>query len=231
MTTPPTIKPDLKQLILQGLAAQYISESCAGGVETGNHYQSVWLGNEVTSGFRTQRYTLLDRISFEGKTVLDLGSNLGELSRAARARGAALVDGFEYDPFFVEMAGLINAYNASTRVSFYERDITNPSVYHDHYDIVLAFSVFHYIGDILDTIARITNELLVVETHRLDDNLEAHYIDPVLAHFPAHVILGFPEWRSDDPNAGERAVIAFAKSPNTLSSCLRSTDLASRSGA
>jgi SAM-dependent methyltransferase len=231
MTTPPTIKPDLKQLILQGLSAQYISESCAGGVETGNHYQSIWLGNEVTSGFRTQRYDLLDRISFEGKSVLDLGSNLGELSRAARTRGAALVDGFEYDPFFVEMASAINAYNATTRVSFFERDITHPAVYGEHYDIVLAFSVFHYVGGVIATVAEMTNELLVVETHRLDGNLETHYIDPVLEFFPAYSILGFPEWRSDDPSAGERAVIAFAKNESTLASCLRSPDLASRSGA
>jgi SAM-dependent methyltransferase len=231
MTTPPTIKPELRRLIMEGLAAQYISESCAGGVETGNHYQSVWLGDEVTTGFRTQRYDLLDRISFDGKTVLDLGSNLGELSRAARAREAALVDGFEYDPFFIELAGLINAYNTVTRVSFYERDITNPVVYRDRYDIVLAFSVFHYVGGVMETIAQMTNELLVVETHRLDGNLETHYIDPVLKFFPAYSILGFPEWRSDDPSAGERAVIAFAKSESALSSCLRSPDIAGRSGA
>ena len=221
MTTPPTIKPELRRLIMEGLAAQYTSESCAGRVETGNHYQSVWLGDEVTTGFRTQRYDLLDRISFDGKMVLDLGSNLGELSRAARAGGAALVDGFEYDPFFIELAGLINAYNTVTRVSFYERDITT-AVYRDRYDIVLAFSVFHYVGGVMETIAQMTNELLVVETHRLDNNLESHYISPIGRLFPASAILGCSDWNSHQPGAGKRAVVAFARSQTELVSGLRS---------
>lgn len=221
MTTPPTIKPDLKQLILGGLSAQYISESCAGGVETGNHYQSVWLGDEVTSGFRTQRYDLLDRISFEGKTVLDLGSNLGELSRAARARGAALVDGFEYDPFFVEMAGAINAYNGTTRVSFYERDITDPTVYREEYDLVLAFSVFIYIQDRLAEIAAKTRGLLVLETHRLDDNLESTYLESVSAFFSAFEFLGETEWGIRNEPSVRRAVIAFARDEESLRRALQ----------
>ena len=220
MSTPPTIKHDLKQLILQGLAAQYISESCAGGVETGNHYQSVWLGDEVTSGFRTQRYDLLDRISFERKTVLDLGSNLGELSRAARARGAALVDGFEYDPFFVEMASAINAYNETTRVSFYQRDITDPAIYREPYDIVLAFSVFIYIEDRLSEIAAITKELLIVETHKLVGNLEPTYLDPLRAHFAAYEILGETEWGTPHSEDVRRAVVALARDSETLSRLL-----------
>jgi SAM-dependent methyltransferase len=221
MTTPPTIKPDLKQLILQGLSAQYMSESCAGGVETGNHYQSIWLGNEVTSGFRTQRYDLLDRICFEGKSVLDLGSNLGELSRAARDRGAALVDGFEYDPFFVEMASAINAYNGTSRVSFYQRDITDPTIYRDQYDIVLAFSVFIYIEDRLEELAAITKELLIVETHKLVGNLEPTYLGPLRAHFPACEILGETEWGTPHADDVRRAVVALARDSETLSRALR----------
>jgi 2-polyprenyl-3-methyl-5-hydroxy-6-metoxy-1,4-benzoquinol methylase len=221
MTTPPTIRPDLKQLILQGLSAQYISESCAGGVETGNHYQSVWLGEEVTSGFRTQRYDLLDRISFEGKSVLDLGSNLGELSRAARGRGAALVDGFEYDPFFVEMASAINAYNGTTRVSFYQRDITDPSIYRDQYDIVLAFSVFIYVEDRLQELSAITKELLIVETHKLVGNLEPTYLAPLRVHFPAYEILGETEWGTPHSDEVRRAVVALARDSETLSQALR----------
>jgi 2-polyprenyl-3-methyl-5-hydroxy-6-metoxy-1,4-benzoquinol methylase len=221
MTIPPTIRPDLKQLILQGLSTEYISESCAGGVETGNHYQSVWLGDEVTSGFRTQRYDLLDRISFEGKTVLDLGSNLGELSRAARTRGADLVDGFEYDAFFVEMASAINAYNGTTRVSFYEQDITDPTIYREQYDLVLAFSVFIYVQDCLAEIAAQTRDLLVLETHRLDDNLQSTYIDSVARYFPAYEFLGETEWGTRNEPSVRRAVIAFARDEESLSCALK----------
>jgi len=105
----PTIRDDVAALLRQGLGKQYISESCQDAIETGNHYQSVELGGTVSEGFRSSRSDLLDRIEFGGKKVLDLGSNLGEMSRGARERGATLVDGFEYDPFFVEMANLLNA--------------------------------------------------------------------------------------------------------------------------
>ena len=88
------------------------------GFQRTNHYQSVTLGNTTTLGFRTARGELLDSIDFEGKAVLDLGANLGELSRAARERGASLVDGFEYDPFFVEIAQAVAAHNGATSSLF-----------------------------------------------------------------------------------------------------------------
>jgi hypothetical protein len=97
MEEPLNIRDQLRELILRALSINYASKSCHEGVLTGNHYQSVNLGEAQTTGFRTDRRWFLDRLDFEGKRVLDLGSNLGEISRAARARGARLVNGFEYD--------------------------------------------------------------------------------------------------------------------------------------
>ena len=158
----PTIKPALKKLILDALKERYTSVSSMDGVETGNHYQSIVLGDEQTAGFRSGREALLARIKFQGKRVLDLGANLGEISRAARNRGAALVDGFEYDSFFVQLADAINAYNSTDRVSFYQRDITDHTVYREHYDIVLALAVFIYVRDVLSTLAEITDGVLII---------------------------------------------------------------------
>src|SRR5881397_1393884 len=79
----PTIKQQVNELILTSLNVKYFSKSCKDGIETGNHYQSVTLGDMQTAGFRTGRQELLDKIDFEGKRVLDLGSNHGEISRAA----------------------------------------------------------------------------------------------------------------------------------------------------
>jgi 2-polyprenyl-3-methyl-5-hydroxy-6-metoxy-1,4-benzoquinol methylase len=216
----PTIVPELRDIVLGALGLPYMSESCKDGVKTGNHYQSVTLGGRTTEGFRSQRTELFDAIAFHGKEVLDLGSNLGELSRAARNRGARLVDGYEFDPFFIEVACAINAANRTTRVSFFERDITDPSAYEDQFDIVLAFSVWHYVGPIVDVLAQITRELLVVETHRLEENLEAHYLEPVRAYFPAYRILGASEWSIGGTEHDRRAVIAFAKSEDALRSGL-----------
>jgi len=218
----PSIKADLKNVILKALTQSYTSVSGKDNVETGNRYQSVTLGEERTVGFRSRRESFLDRIEFRGKRVLDLGANLGEISRAARDRGAALVDAYEYDPFFVEVAQLVNAYNGTTRVSFYQRDITDPTIYGEHYDIVIAFSVYIYIQAVLRNLAEITDGVLVLETHRLSGNLESTYLAPVGQLFPHHVIMGASEWGNGSNPDGQRAVIAFAKSDDALRAHVRS---------
>ena len=216
----PTVKPALKQAILDAIALKYTSVSCKDGIETGNHYQSLTLGDEHTTGFRSGREGFLDQIDFRGKRVLDLGSNLGEISRAARARGAAVVDGYEYDLFFVELAQAINAYNGTTGVSFYERDITNPDVYRERYDIVLALSVFTYISPVLRRLAEMTDVALVVETHKLDGNLERDYLGPVTKFLPAYAVLGESEWGGSFSQDEKRAVILFARDKPTLARAL-----------
>jgi SAM-dependent methyltransferase len=217
----PYIKKELKELILRSLNANYISESCKDSIKTLNHYQSVALGETQTIGVRTDRRKFLNQIDLQGKRVLDLGSNLGEISRAARAKGACLVDGFEYDQYFVEIANLVNAYNGTTRVSFYQRDITDPFVYDEHYDVVLAFSVFIYIHPVLQQIASITNQLLVLETHKLEDNLDSYYLEPVSQYFPYYRILGESEWMVDHGESGKRAIIAFAKEESAMAAACK----------
>jgi hypothetical protein len=218
----PSLKAELRDLIARYLELYYVSESSKDGIRTENRYQSIRLGDLESDGVRSVRDGFLDRIDFAGKKVLDLGSNLGELSRGARARGASLVDGYEYDPFFVELASAIDAYGQVTRVSHHQRDMTDPGVYRDHYDVVLAFSVFVYIEPVLDRIASITDELFVLETHRLEDNLEDYYVRVLGRYFPHYVILGESDW--DVRLGGEsdrRAVVAFAKDEPTLLEGLR----------
>jgi hypothetical protein len=217
-TTATTVGERLRALIEAGLAAPYTSHSGFDGTATGNHYQSVALGGEATSGFRGDRAAVLDRIDFRGRKVLDLGSNLGEMSRSARARGARLVDGVEYDPFFVELAQLITDYNGQTRVSFRQADITDPASYRERYDIVLALSVFHYLGDVLDRLASIT-DALVVETHKLDGNLDSVYLGPIQARFPHMRVLGETDFGWTDAGKA-RCVILFTKTRAQLGELL-----------
>ena len=218
----PSLKAELRELIARYLELYYVSESSKDGIKTENRYQSVRIGDLETAGVRSLRDGFMDQVDFTDKRVLDLGSNLGELSRGARARGASLVDGFEYDPFFVELARAIDTYGQVTRVSYHERDITDPSAYDDRYDVVLAFSVFVYIEPVLDQIARITDELLLLETHRLEDNLEDYYVRVVGRHFPHYAILGESDWDVRLGGEGDRrAVVAFAKDEPTLLAALR----------
>ena len=199
---------------------RYTSHSGKDRIATGNHYQSVMLGDERTKGFRSARDSFLDLIDLRGKRVLDLGANLGEISRAARARGAAAVDGYEYDPFFVEMAQAINAHNGTTGVSFYQRDITSPASYVERYDIVLALSVFTYIHPVLKQLSELTNGALVIETHKLEGNLERGYVEPVRRFFPFHKVLGESEWGGSFSPDEKRAVIVFARDEKALEGAL-----------
>jgi hypothetical protein len=222
----PSLKGELRDLIARYLELYYVSESCKDGIKTENRYQPISVGELETPGVRSSRSEILDRIVFAQKTVLDLGSNLGELSRAARARGAALVDGLEFDPFFVELATALNLYGQVTRVSYYRRDITDPSTYQDHYDVVLAFSVFVYIEPVLDRLAQVTDELFVLETHRLEgNNLEDYYVRVVGKHFPHYAIIGESDWDVRLGGEGDRrAVLAFARDESTLLAALEKVD-------
>ena len=164
---------------------------------------------------------MLDQIDFTGKKVLDLGCNLGELSREARARGAALVDGFEYDPYFIEIGELVNALTGTTRVSFYERDIGDPDVYDQQYDMVLAFAVMGQgAAKAMGRIAEIT-DVFVLETHRLEGNFEDGYMNMLSRHFPHHRMLGESDWGATFDRHEVRASLVLAKTEEALAGALQ----------
>ena len=217
------IRSQLRELIVTALELDYVSESCRGGIQTGNHYQSVRIGDVRTAGFRTDRDAFLDQIDFRGRTVLDLGANLGELSRAARKRGAERVVGIEYDDFFVAVADALSVFNDVDGVEFRQGDIGDPTLYGEHFDIVLAFSVFEYVHRVVAEVCAITDKLLVVETHKLDDNLESHYLRPIGRHLPSHRLLGRSDWGRTLKEPGDRAVVAFAHDGAALREGLRET--------
>lgn len=58
----------------------------------------------------------LDEIDLEGRTVLDLSGDPGHVARAARARGAALVDSVHLDDDLAALARLLDLYHRTTRV-------------------------------------------------------------------------------------------------------------------
>jgi SAM-dependent methyltransferase len=215
----PPLRDELREVVGHALSATYTSVS-KDGIQTGNHYQSILLGDQRTAGFRGHRAEFFDQLAFEGKRVLDLGSNLGEASREIRLRGAALVDGYEADQFFLDTALAINAYNRASRVSFFLRDITDPASYEEVFDVVVALSVFTYVRRVLPAIARITS-CFVLETHALEDNLESHYLRPVAEFFPHYTILGESDWGRPFEGSGHRAVIAFAKDGMHLANLVR----------
>ncbi len=171
----PSIKDKLSSLIRESVKLNYISTSIHSEIKTGNSYQTISLGEGSTTSGRPDRMSYLSRINFRDKSVLDIGANTGEMSRSVRALGARLVDGYEYDPYFVEIGRAVNALVGTTRVSLFQGDCTRAALYQDfHYDIVLALNVWVYISGVMPIIRDIA-PIVVFETHTLDHGMNFYY--------------------------------------------------------
>jgi hypothetical protein len=151
---------------------------------------------------------LLDRIRLNGQRVLVLGAGLGDVCRAARARGAALVDGLEPDERLVRVAGLVNAFHHTTRVSIYQRDVARPDAYSEPYDVVVVLSPFDVVVGALDKIAGNTDGVLVVRLPDLDENLAL-----LNASFQHHEVLD-----------ADRGLVAAARTRDALAAALQPGD-------
>lgn len=209
----------LKNVIRRGLAYSYTSKSCMDGIQTGNAYQSVLLDEDLVKGFRSQRDDIFNVIDFNGRTVLDIGSNLGELCRHALRGGAAHVTGVEYDPLFSLLAELITLHSGipEDRYSLINADVTKEFKFDQHYDIILAFSVFTYISHRLADIAASVKRTMLIETHVVSDNLDRGYVNPLKEHFPTLIVLGTTDWGLDRKFAdGKRVLLACTKSRDAM---------------
>ncbi|MGV8026742.1 MAG: class I SAM-dependent methyltransferase [Anaerolineaceae bacterium] len=188
----PSFIDQYKKMIINAMNEPYIARSNFNSIPTGNNYQTIDLGDVEQKGGRLNRLKFLYQIDFQDKTVLDLGANTGENSRIVRRLGAKLVDGIEYDPYFVEIGRAINAVSGMTRVSLFQGDCTKPQEFEGkRYDIVLALAVWVYLQDTIKDVAEIT-DALVFETHTLDHGMEFYY-EPVLKYFPYAVSLGYSD--------------------------------------
>lgn len=205
----PSFRDRYIDLIVEANKQKYTATSIHDQIRTGNNYQSTNFGGIFLQGARSQRRSLLERIDFDNASVLDLGCNTGQVSRDIRQLGALLVDGYEYDPFFVETGRAMNAALGTTRVSLFQGDITNPKLYQTmQYDIVVGLSVYVYIASRIPDIAKVA-DLLVFETHTLDHGLD-FYLHNLLPHFPFAKHLGYSE-NDKDPRKS-RAFLVFSTS-------------------
>jgi hypothetical protein len=214
----PSISEDLRALIIKATRTPYIARSIRDNIATGNNYQSFKLGEAAHKGGRPHRERFMSQIDFTGCSVLDIGANIGENSRSARRLGAALVDGYEYDPYFVEIGRLINAAAGTTRVSLFQGDCTRPELFEGmKYDIVMAFSVWVYIRDTIRQIAGIT-DFLLFETHTLGVGMK-YYYDRLVPHFPHAISLGYVE-KPTDPTQS-RMFVLLGKNKDALDAAVR----------
>jgi hypothetical protein len=76
-----SIQANLRETIMTHLKTPAVSLSSHEAKRTGNAYQAIRLGDQVIPGFRSAQRHVFAGVNLKNKTVLDLGSNLGEVAR------------------------------------------------------------------------------------------------------------------------------------------------------
>jgi hypothetical protein len=193
---------DVETVITNASSASLTSNNPDFRTVTGNLYQSIQLYSKDLAGFRSPRRNLFSGFRLKDKCVADYGSNLGEISRTAAALGAAEVNSYEYEPYFVFMARLINVLLGQEHIRTHLADISTEEPYQSGVDIALALSVDTFISGQLASIAAKTRDVLIYESHAIEKRLLKGVMRKLMAHFP-HVALidafdhgkALPSWR------------------------------------
>ena len=116
---------------------------------------------------------------------------------------------------------MINSYNDVTRVSFFQKDITNSEVYGENYDVILAFSVYTYIKAVLGNIASICDGVFILETHQLKGNLESEYFANLDPFFEHRRIIAETDWGTNKSDSEKRVVIALSNNLGLLDNIIK----------
>lgn len=135
-----------------------------------------------------------------GKTVLDLGCNLGVFTLEAARLGAARATGMDIQPNVIEAAGRLRDFFGLTNCEFKAVDLMKPEARADvpSYDLVLAFAVYDHLVDrhkqvtppereqnyldITEWLARIAPRDLIVEFHNHQTPWAAFYENLLTEH-------------------------------------------------
>jgi hypothetical protein len=108
-------------------------------------------------------------INFEGKTVLDIGCNLGEISHFAALKKASRVVGVDCFCDFKLSADILKYYCLIDNLEFIEEKLTPDNIdKFGKFDIVFYLAMIHSLG-IPSKLKDIVNDTLVFEGHNLMD--------------------------------------------------------------
>lgn len=173
----------MRSVLESALNERVISESPH--QRTGGAYQTIRFGDRVRKGFRMSRENLLAGFELAGRSVCDLGANLGEISRELRRAGASPVDAYEYDEFFTQLGRYITAFNGVTDINHFQADVSEPGFMRSTYDICVGLSAFSFMGQNIDYICGQVSNQMIIETHEVTDaDWPARYVAPIHRHFP-----------------------------------------------
>ncbi len=170
-------------MLESALSERVISESPH--QRTGNAYQTIRLGESTRGGFRSPRPNLFSGFELEGRSVCDLGANLGEISRDIRRAGASHVDAYEYDHFFTQIARYVTAYNGLYDINHIQADVATEGFMRREYDICVGLAAYSYMQRNIDYICGQVSDLMIIETHEVrDEAWHGRYVGRIAPHFP-----------------------------------------------
>jgi 2-polyprenyl-3-methyl-5-hydroxy-6-metoxy-1,4-benzoquinol methylase len=119
-------------------------------------YQSYYIGNEFVGGSRNIPYRF-DKFGIDndltGKTILDLGCNLGGVSQECYRRGARKIVGIDFNKDYIECARDLARFNGQ-QINFLKMDLIKPGVvesfiaeyFNNEVDIVFCLAIDKHIG-------------------------------------------------------------------------------------
>jgi len=153
-----------------------------------HNYQSYLLGEVYIEGSRDTLYRFKQmeiEEDLSGKTVLDLGSQLGAMCLEAYKRGARWITGLESEMDYVNCARDLVRANGF-QINYIKKDLskdTKTSIgyintyYKNPVDIIFALSMYKHIGDSLwDLLRGISWKTCYVESNNAPDGMKTEHV-------------------------------------------------------
>jgi hypothetical protein len=118
--------------------------------EREENYQTYFLDGEYQKGSRDTLYRFKQmqiNDDLAGKSIVDLGCNLGSVATECWRRGARIVNAYDYEKDYIDCARVLTRYN-QFGISFIDHDLTKQPLYFDRkIDIVFALSLFKHMRE------------------------------------------------------------------------------------
>ena len=149
------------------------------------NYQSYILDGAVVKGARDTQYRFAKmRVpeDLSGRSVLDLGCNLGEFCFECYRRGARNIVGIDNRAEYLDCARMLAGKNRHYPINFIHADLGFPNdifdITNEYFDkrisIVFALSIYKHVGDVLwNILGGIDWETCYVESSKAKDGFES----------------------------------------------------------
>jgi SAM-dependent methyltransferase len=117
-----------------------LSKNTGGGGDKDKAYQGIVFFDSEKDSIKGQRdpekrLQLMERyLTFNGKSVLDIGCNSGEMLFSLNKRGLKFGVGVDFDPYKINMSNLMKRYNKIKNTDFFVLDLKK-----ENYDIIKTF--------------------------------------------------------------------------------------------